>query len=245
VAKKPVDITVQGGSAKTFYNLQKSGGWTGFGELPPVWDICTKCSPSVIWSMTQNIGSPSLSGNAMATYVAGTVPYSDALWNNHLIGDFSSQGLPDPNQALSSTLHNFTYDVYFYGQNVEAAQALEFDINQFVGGKSFIWGTECRVSAGHQWDVWNNKGNVWVPTGIACNPATNSWNHLVIQVQRTSDNRLLYQTITLNGNTATLNKYDDPTASSWNGITINYQIDGNFKQQPYTIMLDNLNFSYY
>ena len=30
-----------------------------------------------------------------------------------------------------------------------------------------------------------------------------------------------------------------------NGITINYQLDGNSKQQGYTIVLDNLNFNYY
>jgi hypothetical protein len=245
VAKTPVSINVSGAAGKTFYALQKSAGWTGYGELPPVWDICSACSPAVIWSMTQGIASPSVSGSAMATYVAGQTPYSNALWNNHLIGDFSSQGLPDPNQTLSSTLHNFTYEVSFFGANLEASQALEFDINQFVGGKSFIWGNECRVASGHQWDVWNNAANAWVPTGIACNPASNSWNHLVIQVQRTSDNRLLYQSITLNGQPGTLNKYDNPTASSWNGITINYQLDGNIKQQSYTVLLDNLNFTYY
>ena len=244
-AKTPVNITVSGSPSKTFYALQKSAGWTGYGELPPRWDICSSCSPAVIWSMTQNVASPSLSGSAMATYVAGQTPYSDALWNNHLIGDFSSQGLPDPNQTLSSSLHNFTYDVQFFGANLELSQALEFDLNQFVGGQSFIWGHECRVASGHEWDVWNNAANQWVPTGIPCNPVSNSWNHLVIQVQRTPDNRLLYQSISLNGNTVNLNKYDNPTPTTWNGITINYQLDGNSKQQPYTVMLDNLNFSYY
>ena len=135
----------------------------------------------------------------MATSIGGTTVYSDALWNNHLIGDFSSQGLPDPNQTLSSSLHNFVYDVYFYGADLEAAQSLEFDINQFVAGRSYIWGHECRVAGGHVWAVWDNPNNHWISTGIACNPASNSWNHMVIQVQRTSDNQLLYQTITLNG----------------------------------------------
>jgi hypothetical protein len=250
-AKTPVNITVSSVSGsststgKTFYALQKSAGWTGFGELAPRWDICTNCSPAVTWSMTQGTNNPSESGSAMSTYVGGTQPYSDALWNNHLIGDFSSQGLPDPNQTLSSTLHNFTYEVDFFGANVELSQALEFDINQFVSGRSYIWGTECRVAGGHMWDIWNNTANTWVSTGITCNPISNGWNHLKIQVQRTPDNKLLYQTITLNGKTSTLNWYDNSTTTSWNGITINYQIDGNSKQQPYTIVLDNLNFNYY
>jgi hypothetical protein len=45
----------------------------------------------------------------------------------------------------------------------------------------------------------------WINTGIACNPKINSWNHLTIQAQRTSNNQLLYQSIILNGVKSTLN----------------------------------------
>jgi len=65
-------------------------------------------------------------------------------------------------------------------------------------------------------------------------------------VQRTSDNHLLYQSITLNGVTSTLNWYFAAGSSpGWNGITVNYQMDGNYAQQPYTVWLDRLNFSYW
>jgi hypothetical protein len=68
----------------------------------------------------------------------------------------------------------------------------------------------------------------------------------VIQAQRTSANHLLFQSITLNGQTATLNYDEVPTSTTWYGITINYQQDGNNKQQqPYSIWLDNLNFTYW
>ena len=244
-AKTAIPLNVTGGSTQTFAALQNNPNWNSYGELAPAYEICTNCSPQVTWGTQQHVASPSLSGSAMATSIGGTIPYSDALWNNHLIGDFSSQGLPDPNQTLSSTLHNFIYDVYFFGANLEVAQSLEFDINQFVQGRSYIWGHECRVMGGHVWAVWDNPNNHWVSTGIPCNPVSNSWNHLVIQVQRTSDNQLLYKTITLNGVTNTLNWYNPSTATNWNGITINYQLDGNYKQQPYTVYLDNLNFSYF
>ena len=244
-AQTPIPLNISGGSSKTFLALQNNPNWNSYGELAPAYNICTNCSPQVTWGTQQHVASPSLSGSAMATAIGGTVPYSDALWNNHLIGDFSSQGLPDPNQALSSTLHNFIYDVYFFGANLEAAQSLEFDINQFVAGRSYIWGHECRVMGGHVWAVWDNPNNHWISTGIPCNPVSNSWNHVVIQVQRTADNQLLYQTITLDGVTHTLNWYNPSTATNWNGITINYQLDGNYKQQPYTVYLDNVNFSYF
>jgi hypothetical protein len=133
--------------------------------------------------------------------------------------------------------------VWFYASDVELAQALEFDINQFENGKSFIWGHECRVAGGHEWDTWDNPGQHWVPSGFACNPV-NGWNHLVIQVERTSDDQLLFQTITLNDQQNNVNRYDSPTGTNWYGITINYQIDGDYKQDPYTIYIDELNFTY-
>ena len=249
-ATAPVAFTVGAGagSANTFANLQQQSGWTGYALLPPLYNICSGCKgggPETTWSMTQGVGSPTLSGNSSRMDLGGTTLYSDVLWNNHLIGDFSSRGLPDTNHSIVPTIHNFTYDVYFYATDVESSQALEFDINQFVNGQSFIWGHECRIAGGHEWDIWDNPGQKWHATGIACNPVNNSWNHLVIQAQRTSDNHLLFKSITLNGQTANLNYYESPTPTTWYGITINYQQDGNYKQQPYSIWLDRLNFSYW
>lgn len=232
----------------TIANLQSSGGWTGYALLPPWYGICSGCSPNgpqTTWSSSQGVGSPSLSGKSMQFNLGGMTTFSDALWNNHLIGQFSSQGMPDGENSINSKTHNFVYDVYFFGDHIATAQALEFDINQFVNGKSYIWGHECRIAGGNEWDVWDNPGQKWHPTGVGCWPRNNQWNHLTIQVQRTSDGHLLFQSISLNGNAATLNRYDTPTASSWFGITVNYQQDGNVKQQPYSIWLDKFNFHYW
>jgi major membrane immunogen (membrane-anchored lipoprotein) len=245
-ATTPVTITVASG--KTLSNIHSSGGWKGYAQQPPDYGDCTSCTPSgpeTTWAMYQGIKSPTMSGNSTEYQIGGTEAYTDVLWNNHLIGDLSSQGLPDSNHTLIPTLHNFTYDIYFYGSNMGASQALEFDINQFFDGMGFTWGHECRIASGNEWDVWDNVNKKWTPTGIACNPLSNSWNHLVIQVQRTTDNHLTYQSITLNGQTHTLNwtfsHYSEP---GWYGITVNYQMDGNYKQTPYTVYVDKLNFTY-
>lgn len=196
--------------------------------------------------MSQGVGSPSLSGAASAFNVGGNAPYSDALFNNHLIGALSSQGMPDANGTIVPSLHDFTYDVYFYGDNLGVAQAVEFDINQFFGGMGFIWGHECRIAGGNQWDVWDNQNARWTPTGIPCHPNSNSWNHVIIKVKHTANNTLQYDSITLNGETSTLNWTFSPGAapSNWYGVTINYQMDGDYKQDSYNIYLDNLTFSY-
>jgi major membrane immunogen (membrane-anchored lipoprotein) len=248
-AKTPITIKVSGSSngGGTFSSLQaNTPGWTGYGLLPPSYAICSTCAaggPSVTWSWIPGISNPSRDGQSAQTTIGGAQGYSDVLWNNHLIGDFSSQDLADSSRTLVPTLHNFTYDVWFYLSDNSAPQALEFDINQFVNGQSYIWGHECRVAGGNEWDTWGNPGQHWVPSGIGCWPAV-GWNHLVLQVQRTSDGHLLFKSISLNGVTNSLNRYDTPTPTTWYGVTINYQIDGNKSQTPYTVYLDNLNFTW-
>ena len=248
--RQPLQITVSStpvtGAANTFSNLQHGSGWASYGQGPPDF---VDCSPSpcdgISFSMSQNISSPSMSGDATQFSLGGTAVYTDALFNNHLIGDLSSQGIPDANRTQVPSYHNFTYDVYFYGTNLELSQAVEFDINQFFDNLGFIWGHECRIAGGHEWDVWDNVTAHWTPTGIACNPVDNAWNHLTIQVQRTADNQLLYQSITLNGMTSTLNQYYDPGSTpGWYGVTVNYQMDGNYQQSPYSVYLDDLTFAY-
>jgi hypothetical protein len=41
---------------------------------------------------------------------------------------------------------------------------------------------------------------------------------------------------------AAVDRYDTPTNTSWYGMTINYQMDGNSLQQDYSVYLDKLNF---
>jgi hypothetical protein len=234
-------------SVPSFSNVQSSSGWGQFGQGPPSF---VDCSPSpcdgITFLMSQGISSPSMSGHAARFDLGGTSIYTDALFNNHLIGAFSSQGLPDTNKTMVPTLHDFTYDVYFYGQNLAVSQALEFDVNQFFNSMGFIWGHECRIAGGNEWDIWDNVSAHWTPTGVPCYPNSNAWNHVTLKVQRTADNQLLYQSITFNGVTHTLNLTFAPgtAPSNWYGVTINYQMDGNYQQDPYSIYLDKLTFSY-
>ncbi len=235
-----------GNEGNSFSNLQRSGGWSQYGQRGPKYIDCSPspCDGISFW-MAQDVDSPSMSGHASEFNVGGSAPFSDALWNNHLIGASSSQGLPDTDQTLVPTLHNFTYDVYFFGNNLGLAQALEFDINQFLGNMGFIFGHECRLAGGNEWDVWDDQNSAWKPTGIPCYPNNNSWNHLTIKVQRTSNNDLVYQSITLNGVTNNLNwTFGHGSAPNWYGLTINYQMDGNYRQDSYNAYLDNLTFSY-
>ena len=245
-ATAPITVTVQG-SGNTFSNLQANKSWDSWGQLAPLYQDCVNPCSGVTWSMTQGISAPSLSGNATRFDLGGTTPYSDALWANHLIGQFSTQGLADTDHTLLPTLHNFTYNADFYLTNAGVTQAEEFDINWFMNGVGMTWGTECRIEGGNEWDIWDNANAKWVPTGIPCNPIDHAWNHVTLNMQRGPNNTLIYQSITLNGITHNLDKTYTPFSVplSWYGITVNYQMDGDSQQAANTTYLDNFSFMYW
>ena len=257
-AKKTVPITVGSGGGSTpppsegnsdppsgshvFANLQKDSHWNAYALLRSEnYHLCDHCSPSgskINWSTKQGISSPSVSGSAMKFSVGGDQAYNDMFWNNK----FTSR-LPDSDHL--EKYHEFTYDVYFFGTSLEKSQALEFDINQFYNNRRFIWGHECRIAGGHEWDSWDNNSEHWVKTGIPCNPKSNAWNHLIIKAKRIDDTTMEFVSITLNGKTWNENRKDTVLKrDGWHGITINYQMDLNKHADDYTVYLDKLNFYY-
>lgn len=231
----------------SFNELQKQSGWKM--SFLAAWNNWQMCSPSNCTSpgyygyMKQWVKSPSLSGAATEWHLGGTKTYVDVFWNKHLVGDFS--GVTDTANVLGKA-HHFSYDLYFYVTNKYAPQALEFDINQFTGGRSLIFGHECRgYSAGNAWDIWDNVHNKWRSTGVPCYFKAYSWNHLTLQVERTSANNLHFVSITLNGVKHYINIYESSTATSWKGITVNQQIDGNSRQTAYSEWTDHMKLTYW
>lgn len=205
------------------YNLDQSSGWTK----------CTSCSTGDLsygW-FQQYVNPYSLDGKGMKFYLGGSTPYRNSLWYKGVGG---------------TTATNLVYDLYFYITQPNYSEALEFDINQYVGGKAYIFGHQCSPKWSAQWDVWDPYHGSWVHTGISCPvfPAY-KWNHVTIQVQRTSDQKLHYVSITFNGVTHYVNKYLTPTGSSWYGLSVDFQMDGDFAQHNYATWLDKIGLTYW
>jgi len=252
-AKTPIDLVVVG-SSNTFTNLQASPVWNMSGQKSPYYDNCVDhtepgACDGVTYSYNRNVASPSLTGSATQFNLGGTLPYSDVLFWNHLIGAFSSQNLPDIDHKLIAATKNFTYDAYFYVSSYDEVhtQALEFDINWFLNSTGMTWGTECRLRGGHVWALWNNVDKKWEATGIPCTPKKDAWNHVTISGKRNDDNTLTYQTITLNGKSVVLNKTIAPfwVPADWYGVTVNYQMDGDEKQTSVKSYVDKFSFMYW
>jgi hypothetical protein len=76
---------------------------------------------------------------------------------------------------------------------------------------------------------------------------TQGWNHLILQMQRGDDNSIIFQTVTLNGVTSSINQTVAPytVPASWYGITVAYQMDGNATESSNTTYLDNLSLTYW
>jgi hypothetical protein len=161
------------------------------------------------------------------------------------MGDGTTQNIPDSSGKIMNSIRHMIYDVYFYGSNLSVAHALEFDIGLNVSGRAMMFGTECRTEGNRLWAVWDNPHQKWVDTKVPCKAVSGKWNHLVIKFSTTSDHKVIYDSIRLNGVTTAVNMSNWSIASNWHGMVINFQLDGNKNQTDFSVYLDHLNISYY
>jgi hypothetical protein len=242
----PVSLTVQSDASggKVLSGLEQKGGWQGFGQVPPHYKDCSPCS-GIDWEMWQGVSGPDNYGKSTEFKTHGSKPYAVVLWFNQVIGADSSEGIHDDDRTLLPSLHNFTYDTDFYVSDRSVTQALEFDVSMYMDSIGMFFGTECAPLGDGNWDMLDNQTQKWSDTGIPCR-FQNGWNHLTLQFQRESGNKLLYKSVTLNGVTTGINRTYAPfkVDSSWYGITVNYQMDGDSKQAPNTTYLKNLSLTY-
>jgi hypothetical protein len=206
----------------TYGNINQIAGWSDCGA-------CAGAGGSgatVPYSMTEGVGSPSIDGKSAQFWIGGGTPYANALWWKQL--------------GANANATYFTYDLYFYYTNASAPQALEFDVNQSVGGRKYIFGTQCNVAA-KEWDVWNTAGAAWEPTGVACPaPPTYTWNHLVWQFERVNG-QARFISLTLNGTTSYINRTYSVQGSGVNELNVAFQMDENNRATNYDVWLDKVN----
>lgn len=200
------------------------------------WSSCSVCAgaggagATVSHSMTQGISSPTMGGTSSKYSISGSASYGAALWWKQLGAD--------------SSAHNFTYSAYYYLKNPSASQALEFDVNQSVGGHKYVFGTQCNI-ASHTYDVWSASTH-WVHTGISCaTPTAYKWNHIVLQFQRTSGSNVKFVSVSINGATHYINRTYAPKASSTKELNVAFQMDMNKSATDYQSYLENVSLKYW
>jgi hypothetical protein len=208
------------------------------------WQSCDVCAgaeglgPAGEHGMVQRVPSPSRDGASTQFWISGSTPYTNALFWNTIIGDDQT--------AINQSAHHFVLDLYFYLDNPQAAETLEWDVNQFVDGHSLIFGSQCSYRSNVTWDIWDNVNKHWISTGISCPaPAANTWNHVTLEFERTDTYQVHYVAMTMNGERHQLDWYYDSIPSPWNGIDVNVQLDGNFQQEHYSEWINNMSLTYW
>lgn len=214
VARPAVAGTVPS-NAVVFANLDDSAardnGATG-------WGWCSSCagganSSSDLW-MAQNQTQYSIDGTSTEFHVGGAA-FTNALFYDKL----------GPNSSLS----NFQFDFYFTVDASSAgAQAYEFDVFQFVSGVRYMFGSQCNYSQG-VWNVWGEGNTHWFRIPVSCPRFTPGVTyHITWMMHRTADQKVHYDSLTINGTTYSLNiaRNAGPAPAGWgDNLGVQFQLD--------------------
>ncbi len=167
-----------------------------------------------------------MDGNSMEIYNSGV--WANSLW-------WQKVGAHD-----SAT--NLLWD--FYAEvdeaSVTAAQALEFDQFQFVGGYNYMMGSQCNLAAG-LWDLWDENDGKWVHSSIACKAfAPNVWHHIQWYVQtNASSKEYTFVTLVVDGTSYTVNQTYSAKNLGWaDDVGVQYQLDVNATGNGYHEWVD-------
>jgi hypothetical protein len=220
-ALAPSDLTIPAG-AKTTSDIQKLANWSSCSS-----NCAGQAGTDAVYSMEQGIAAPSLSGAAIKFNVTGGTPWAAALWWKQVGGD--------------DTKTHFVYEMSFYLTSPPAAQALEFNVNQNAGGWRYEYATQCDIRGAGVWRIWDHANLGWVATSAPCTaPQANTWNHLTWEFERTSDHKVVWLAVTLNGQRSAVNQSFDAFPASGSGIDVAFQMDSDGGPTPWSAWVDNV-----
>jgi hypothetical protein len=207
---------------------------TGIERMPSWGDCSSNCAgepgTNAVYSMNPGIASPSVTGSAIKFNITGGTPWADALWWKQVGGD--------------DTKTHFYYEMQFYMDNPDAAQALEFNVNQNAGGWRYEYATQCDIRGSHTWRIWDHTAMHWVGTSAPC-PffSANKWNKLAWEFERTSDHQVKWVAVTLNGQKSDINMTFNAFTATGSGIDVAFQMDSDGGPTPWSVWVDEIKLS--
>jgi len=202
-------------------------------EQLPGWGSCN--SPSCaggsglgIYWMAQNQSQPSLSGASTEIFNSGV--NANALWWMKL----------GPQDGISNLLWDFW--VQLDNNASQAAQALEYDSFQFIGGYNYMIGSQCDVAAG-VWDIWDELHGHWIHTAIPCHGfAPNTWHHIQWYVTTNHTAQTYhYVLLVVDGVAHPINQTFSAKDLNWgDNLGVQYQLDVNATGEGYHEWFDDV-----
>ena len=262
VSAIPISVTVTSQSQTVIGSIQNTAGWQSCSAVFPAGSqragqLCAAGESQYVPVSTMTMGvsppapAPAMDGkSAQFSMGPGTSApsaadygYSNYLYFNPITG--------------GNGVTTFTYDLYFWIDNPDAPQALEFDVNQGYddttadGGtgspQRFVWGSECNLKGDTppgQWDVWDDSIGVWKPTGVSCKANQdilfNTWNHLTWNLHQMGG-MVYYDTLTVNGVANPVNiSYVNQSGWTLEEIDTAFQMDLAQPPVAYNVWLDQV-----
>jgi hypothetical protein len=198
----------------------------------------TTNSPDADYSVTNNVTSPSRDNSSSKLTIS-----DGAAWANDLF--WVKLG---PQDAAT----HFQSDFWVYPtSSVSSAQALEYDIFQFVGGRNYMWGTQCNLSS-HVWQIDTQNGDGWVDLPLTCGTSgsydtvfsPNQWHHIKWRVERSGD-ACVFVSLEFDGVVHTLNKSQTSGTTSWHNAGFQFQQDTNGSGTGWVEYIDQAQLSYW
>ncbi len=182
--------------------------------------------------LIQGQSSPSLDGSSAEFTMGGPHPYSNELYWYPVGG--------------GNSVSHFTYDLWFYVDNGNAPQSLEFDVNQAFGGTRWTFGTQCDFNQSGKWNIWDPLNEVWRLTSVPCiHFPSKTWIHLVWNFERVG-NQVHYIDLSVADSNYTIDTYYTAQPQWYQEeIDVAFQLDGNYEQQPYDVWLDEVTLNAY
>jgi len=209
--------------AVVFNNIDERGNWSYCHNRG-----CAGGSGSGSYWMAQHQNPPSRDGSSTEFFNSGV--WANALW-------WQKVGPRD-------SARNFLWDFYFRvdGNSSHAAQALEFDLFQFVNGYNYMIGTECDYGSG-KWDTWDEHAGHWVHSSIACPRfSPNTWHHIQwYMTTNTSAHTYTFVTVVVDGHSYPVHITHSAKNLGWShNLGVQFQMDVNSSGEGYHEWTDNV-----
>jgi len=204
-------------------------------------------SLDAVYSVTNGVASPSRDGSSSKLTISQSPQYTnDLFWLK--IG------------AQDAATH-FLSDFWVYPESsMSSAQAMEYDIFQFLGGRNYMWGTQCNLIS-HRWQADTENGAGWVdikkPDGtyLTCGTSgsydtvfsPNAWHHVKWQVERLTDgsSKCRFDALEFDGTVHTLNWDQTSGTTSWHNAGFQFQQDTNVNGTGWVEYIDQAQLSFW
>lgn len=201
--------------------IEKMGDWESCNTKD-----CSGGSGDGDFWMAANQSTPSLSGSSFELHNSGA--WSNALWWNK----FGAQ----------DRATNFLWDFYFQvdDASTNAAQALEFDVFQFLDGYNYMMGTQCDYGSA-LWELWDEADGKWVKTTVACPKfSPGVWHHVSWYTQRIAGaTQYKFVTLVVDGTAYQINQAYSARDLGWSAnVGVQFQLDVNASGEGYEEWFD-------